>query len=268
MHTFLLLALLAAPGITAENLRCEYRAEPLGIDASAPRLSWTLAGDERAQSQSAYQVLVASTPANLEADEADLWDSGMVTSRESINIPYAGKPLVSHQRCYWKVRVWGKSGAPSEWSRAASWSMGILKPEDWHAAWIAWSRTALNSGPLPMFRREFAITRKVTRATAYICGLGFFELYLNGRKVGDHVLEPGWTNYRHTNLYTTFEVDKLLEPGANAVGVILGNGMYNVAGGRYVKFTGSMAARNSSCCFTSSSMTDPFRTLLRTTSGG
>ena len=239
MHTFLLLALLA-PGITPQNLRCEYRVEPRGIDAGLPRLSWNLASDERAQSQSAYQILVASTPAKLEADQADLWDSGKVASRESINIRYAGRPLVSHQHCYWKVRVWDKAGAPSEWSRAASWSMGIMKFEDWHAAWIAWSRTALNSGPLPMFRREFTLTRKVTRATAYICGLGFFELYLNGRKVGDHVLEPAWTNYRRTNLYATYEVDNFLHQGANAVGVILGNGMYNVAGGRYVKFTGSM----------------------------
>ena len=91
--------------------------------------------------------------------------------------------------------------------------MGILKHEDWNATWIAWSRTALNSGPLPMFRREFAVKRKVSRATAYICGLGFFELYLNGRKVGDHVLEPGWTNYRRTNLYTTYEVEDFLRPG-------------------------------------------------------
>jgi hypothetical protein len=240
MNTLLLLALLGAPGITPENLRCEYRVEPRGVDVSLPRLSWTLASAERAQSQSAYQILVASTPAGLDANQADLWDSGKVASHESGNIPYAGKPLASHQRCYWKVRVWDKGGTPSEWSPAASWSMGIMKAEDWHAAWIAWSRTALNSGPLPMFRREFTVARKITRATAYVSGLGFFELYLNGRKVGDHVLEPGWTNYRRTSLYATYEVDDFLHPGANAIGVVLGNGMYNVAGGRYVKFTASM----------------------------
>jgi hypothetical protein len=240
MNTLLLLALLGAPGVSPENLRCEYRVEPRGVDVSLPRLSWTLASAERAQAQSAYQILVASTLAGLEADRADLWDSGKVASQQSLNIPCAGKPLASHQRCYWKVRVWDKGGTPSEWSPAASWSMGIMKAEDWHAAWIAWSRTALNSGPLPMFRREFTVARKITRATAYISGLGFFELYLNGRKVGDHVLEPGWTNYRHTCLYATYEVADFLHPGANALGVILGNGMYNVAGGRYVKFTGSM----------------------------
>jgi hypothetical protein len=240
MNTLLLLALLGAPGITPENLRCEYRVEPRGVDVSLPRLSWTLASAERAQSQSAYQVLVASTPTGLDANQADLWDSGKVASHESVNIPYAGKPLASHQRCYWKVRVWDKGGTASEWSPAASWSMGMMKAEDWHAAWIAWSRTALNSGPLPMFRREFTVAHKITRATAYISGLGFFELYLNGRKVGDHVLEPGWTNYRRTSLYATHEVDDFLHSGTNAIGVVLGNGMYNVAGGRYVKFTGSM----------------------------
>jgi hypothetical protein len=240
MKTLLLVALLGAPGITPENLRCEYRVEPRGVDVSSPRLSWTLTSAERAQAQSAYQILVASRPAGLDANQADLWDSGKVASDESVNIPYAGKPLASHLRCYWKVRVWDKRNTPSEWSPAASWSMGIMKPEDWHAAWIAWSRTGLNSGPLPMFRREFKVARKITRATAYIAGLGFFELYLNGRKVGDHVLEPGWTNYRRTDLYATYEVDDFLHPGANAIGVVLGNGMYNVAGGRYVKFTGSM----------------------------
>jgi hypothetical protein len=240
MNTLLLLALLGAPGITPQNLRCEYRAEPLGVDVSSPRLSWALASSERAQSQSAYQILVASTPAGLDGNQADLWDSGKVASQKSVNIPYDGKPLASHQRCYWKVRVWDKGGVPSEWSHAASWTMGIMKAEDWHAAWIAWSRTALNSGPLPMFRREFTPARKITRATAYISGLGFFELYLNGRKVGDHVLEPGWTNYHRTRLYATYEVDDFLHPGANAIGVVLGNGMYNVAGGRYVKFNGSM----------------------------
>jgi alpha-L-rhamnosidase len=239
MTALFLLALLASPGVTPANLRCEYRVEPRGIDAVQPRLSWTLASLERAQSQSAYQILVASSPAALEGGQTDLWDSGKVASGESLNILYAGKPLLSHQRCYWKVRAWHKNSNPSEWSAAASWSMGILKPEDWQATWVAWSRTAINSGPLPMFRREFALKRNISRATAYVCGLGFFELYLNGRKVGDHVLEPGWTNYRRTNLYATYDVEDFLRPGANAVGVLLGNGMYNVAGGRYVKFTGS-----------------------------
>src|SRR5208337_1041362 len=106
MNTLLLLALLVAPGITPQNLRCEYRVEPRGVDVSSPRLSWTLASAERAQSQSAFQIFVASTPTGLDANQADLWDSGRVASHESVNIPYGGKPFPSHQRCFWKVRVW------------------------------------------------------------------------------------------------------------------------------------------------------------------
>jgi hypothetical protein len=239
MITLLLLALLASPSVTPVNLRCEFRVDPRGVEAVQPRLSCTLDSSQRGQFQSAYQVLVASSRAALEGGRADLWDSGKVASRERIQIVYNGKPLTSHMRCYWKVRVWDKDGTPSEWSPPASWSMGILKPEEWRASWVAWSRTAINSGPLPMFRREFTVTRQVRRATVYICGLGFFELYLNGHKVGDHVLEPGWTNYRRSALYLTYDVSDLLRPGANAIGVLLGNGMYNVAGGRYVKFSAS-----------------------------
>jgi hypothetical protein len=240
MATLFLLALMASSGITPQNLRCEYRVDPYGIDAARPRLSWTLESSERAEVQSAYQILVASSPATLANGQGDLWDSGKVPSHENAVIPYGGKPLASHLRCYWKVRIWDKRGAPSDWSPAAAWSMGILKPADWgHSEWITWERTSINSGPLPMFRREFEVTRAVRRATAYISGLGFFELYLNGKRVGDHVLEPGWTNYRRTTLYATYEVADFLRPGANAVGVLLGNGMYNVAGGRYVKFVGS-----------------------------
>lgn len=239
MTALWLLAVLASPGLVPGNLRCESRVEPRGVDAPKPRLSWTLESSKRRQLQSAYQVQVGSSRQALDAGRPDLWDSGKVASRESLHIGYGGKPLSSHGRCSWRVRVWDQDGAPSAWSPVASWSMGILKPEEWGASWVAWSRTAINSGPVPMFRREFTVTKPVRRATVYICGLGLFELLLNGRKVGDDVLEPGWTNYRRSELYMTYEVGNLLRPGANALGVMLGNGMYNVAGGRYVKFNGS-----------------------------
>jgi len=236
---FLLAALVGSSGLTPSHLRNEYRVDPIGVDVAQPRLSWTLDSSERAQVQSAYQILVASSRTVLDANRGDLWDTGKVASRETFGIVYSGKPLASHRPCYWKVRVWDGHGTPSEWSPAASWTMGFVKTEDWHAAWIAWSRTALNSGPLPIFRREFTIGRNVRRATAYISGLGFFELSINGHKVGDDVLEPAWSNYRRTQYYATYEVADLLRQSENALGVMLGNGMYNVAGGRYVKFTAS-----------------------------
>ena len=127
-----------APGLTPDRLRCEYLVDPLGIDAVRPRLSWIVRSGERAQVQTAYRVLVASTPHKLAADDGDLWDSGAVRSDATLHVAYRGEPLGSRARCYWKVRVWDKNGRPSPWSSPATWSMGLLAPADWdHARWIA-----------------------------------------------------------------------------------------------------------------------------------
>jgi len=411
------------------NLRCEYLDSPLGIDVAKPRLSWIIADPKseipRGVKQTTYQVLVASTPGVLDQDKGDLWDSGKVESDQSVQVEYAGKPLTSRQRCYWKARVWTRTSdlptpTSSAWSRTSSWTMGLLKPEDWSAKWIGavakvdppspagggigyhaaeaarendekWVQVdlgknvviqqvvlhALNHGvagsPVKGFgfpirfrvevaqdvdfkiskriannttadypnpghiavpfnadgvtaryvrvtatklwnrqsggnsycfalaqlevisagknvafkavvtakdsvetsewakvnltdglrfsgqpgiqpngevadlkpsatielRKEFALEKEIKRAVAYVCGLGFYELRLNGQKVGDQVLDPGWTNYRKTCIYTAYDVTAQLTRGRNAIGVMLGNGMYNVSGGRYVKFTGS-----------------------------
>jgi alpha-L-rhamnosidase len=226
-----------APGqaadLTVARLRCAYRANPLGVEAAHPRLSWGLQSAQRGQRQTAYQVLVASSAESLAKDQGDLWDSGKVVSDQSIHVPYAGKPLASRMQCYWKLRAWDKNDRPSSWSEPARWTMGLLKPTDWQARWIA------ASAPLPLLRREFRVAKPVRRADLYVCGLGFYELHLNGQKVGDSVLDPGWTNYRKTCLYAAYDVTRQLVEGDNALGVMLGNGMYNVAGGRYTKFTGS-----------------------------
>lgn len=388
------------------QLECEYQANPLGIDTQTPRLSWVLQSDrkaERGQRQTAYHILVASSDRLLKPGKADLWDSGRVESDQSILVPYAGKPLAGRHRCFWKVRVWDVNGRASAWSAAATWTMGLLTPEDWLPAhWIGgaseaqsglgdcvwvWTSepdtngkfppgrryfrrrfsvpsdakvaqarvvmtadnsftlfingkaaltgdrwetafegevTALllagenvlaveagNAGstpneagligkleilladgrtlvvpvdgswkasdqatggwhsaafedaswppvrvlgqygaqpwggisqallPPPVFRREFELGKPIRRATVYVCGLGHYELRLNSQRVGDHVIDPGWTDYRDTCLYSTYDVTRQLQRGANAFGVMLGNGMYNVVGGRYVKFRGS-----------------------------
>jgi alpha-L-rhamnosidase len=386
--------------LTLTMLRCEYRTNPLGIDALTPRLSWLLAPGlptARGLRQTAYQILVATSLESLGQSNGDLWDSGKVGSDQSNQIEYAGQPLTSRTRCYWKVRVWDQNGIPSSWSEPAFWTMGLLKPSDWRGQWIdideppqeeAWDsplensswiwfpegenaeltppgvcylrRTltlptdsaiksaqltmvadnefvfylngepvgmgnnrrmafnydatrqlrpgrnvlaimATNSGNAPnpagvigvlrvefeqsdpvvlvtdrewlafnqevkgweqselddtnwpavklighygmhpwgpvgkpdgtrlparMLRREFSVGRTVKNATAYVCGLGLFELWLNGEKIGDHVLEPGLTEYRKRCYYVTSDVKKQLKPGDNAVGVILGNGRY------------------------------------------
>ena len=220
--------------LAVERLKCEHRTNPLGVESLHPRLSWILKSSaQRGQQQRAYRVLVASSPDLLANDRGDLWDSGKITSDQSILVAYAGKPLESRKQCHWKVRAWDKNDHPSAWSAPAQWTMGLLTPDQWQAKWI------VAPMPLPLLRRGFDVSKSVRRAEVYVCGLGFYELYLNGRKVGDSVLEPGWTNYRKSCLYNVYDVTSQLRQGRNAMGVMLGNGMYNVEGGRYTKFKGS-----------------------------
>ena len=150
--------------IRVEELRCEYLVDPLGIDETAPRLSWTLHSDGRDQRQTAYQVLVASSNERLAQDQGDLWDSGKVASDETAQVVYAGKPLASRQACFWKVRVWDRDGQPSQWSQPARWEMGLLKADDWKAHWIAGPRNAAkkrdSTTPVPILRREIKLGDK------------------------------------------------------------------------------------------------------------
>jgi alpha-L-rhamnosidase len=233
------MASAAAAELTAYALEVEARSNPVGIDVPAPRLSWKLRSTVRGARQSAYQILVATAPDKLTPGQANLWDSGRVSSEETAWIPYAGAALGSFQRCWWKVRVWDAKGDASEWSGPAEWTMAVMDRSAWKAFWIAHPRASITAGPLPIFRKEFKLDRPVRRALALICGAGFHELRVNGVKAGDHVLAPAWTNYRQTVLYEALDVTPMLRPGANAIGVLVGNGFYNVAGGRYSKYTGS-----------------------------
>lgn len=216
------------------NLKCEYRENPLGVDTLQPRLSWQLESEVRGQRQTAWQILAATSPGRLAEDRADLWNSGKVASEHSIHVPYAGKPLRSGQRVYWKVRAWDKAGRASNYSQAGWWEMGLLEPADWKAAWITRPRSGapvpaepFGEHPAPLFRKEFALRKKISRARIYLSGLGYYELRLNGRRVGDHVLDPGWTTYSKRVLYSVYDVTGQLRRGPNAVGVMLGNGWFN-----------------------------------------
>jgi hypothetical protein len=226
--------LLSAADYRVSDLRCEYATNALGVDVPSPRLFWKLESTIRGAHQVAYEVLAASSARALAANRGDLWDSGRVESDETTQIPYAGRPLQSSQQVFWKVRVFWEVGKISSWSEPASWTMGILSNADWQAKWIA-ART--NSQSL-LLRREFMVKTGLRRAVAHVCGLGQYELYLNGHKAGDDVLAPGWTKYDKTCLYDTRELTGLLRPGENAIGILLGNGMYNTAAseGRYTKF--------------------------------
>src|SRR5262249_50194169 len=138
-----------------------------------------------------------------------------------------GKPLNSSERCFWKVRAWDKNDKPSAWSSPASWEMGLLSANDWKAKWIG-RTTDTNSNPAPLLRRAFNLSGKVKRARVYICGLGYYELHINGKRIGDHLLDPAYTRYDKRDLYVTYDVTDSLRKGKNAMGVALGNGWYNV----------------------------------------
>ena len=218
------------------QLRCEYADNPLGVDTAKPRLFWKLAGDARGQRQTAWQVLAASSLEVLSSAKGDLWDSGKVVSDETIHVPYRGQPLRSSQQVLWKVRVWDQEGTVSPWSQPASWTMGLLDEVDWQAAWISAREPGFET---MLLRREFTVGAGLKRAIAHVCGLGHYELTVNGGKIGQDLLAPGWSKYDKTCLYDTFDLTMPLREGRNVLGLLLGNGMYNVQGGRYTKFKGS-----------------------------
>ena len=250
----LLAGIPSAQAADVTTLRCEYLVNPLGIDVVKPRLSWVVeekaeGGNlkpERGVRQTAYQILVASSEALLKKDQGDLWDSGKVVSEQSVLVEYHGKSQGSWKQCHWKVRVWTakdeggnlklEKGVCSDWSQPAAWTMGLLEPNAWQAKWIG---AATKEHESLLLRRDFTVKSGLRRAVVAVCGLGHYELTLNGKKVSEDVLTPGWTKYNKTCLYDMYDVTGALRSGQNAVGLFLGNGMYNVKGGRYAKFTGS-----------------------------
>ncbi len=196
------------------ELRSEYLANPLGIDVKNPRLSWVLGHTERGQKQSAYQIIVSTMPS---AEKGDISDSGKMKSEQSTQVIYNGKLLESGKTYYWKVRYWDKNDNPSPYSKVVSFETGLFSREEWKGEWI---------GGGNQLRKEFVLNGRVIRGRAYVCGLGYYELRINGQKVGSNVLDPGWTTFDKRALYTTYDVSHLLRSGANAVGVMLGKGWY------------------------------------------
>jgi alpha-L-rhamnosidase len=222
---FLVLGFSLASGVTQtqgplapSELRCEYLANPLGVDTAKPRFSWMLEHSERGQSQTAYEVLVSTQP---DVPAGDIWASGKVDSVEFTQVVYGGKALSSGETYYWKVRYWDNDGRPSAFSRVASFDTGLFSRADWKGKWIKGKN---------QLRKEFALGKKVVRARAYICGLGYYELRLNGHKVGRNVLDPAWTTYDKRVLYVIYDVTGYLQWGPNAVAVMLGQGWYKATG--------------------------------------
>ena len=203
------------------SLGCEYLKNPLGIDVRQPRFAWVLAHTGRGQKQSAYQVLVASSPELLNQDRGDQWDSGKTASDDSTQVVYSGKPLASGKTYYWKVRYWDSAGNASPYSAVAQFEMGLLTREEWKGHWI---------GGDNLLRKEFALEGKVVRARAYVTALGYYELRVNGEKVGSNVLDPAFTTYPVRVLYSSYDVTPQLRAGKNAVGAMLGGGWATLRG--------------------------------------
>jgi len=222
----------AAPNIALQNLRCEMLVNPLGIDATQPRLSWEVTAGVRDVQQTAYRILVATTIEKLNANTGDLWDSGNINSDASIQVAYKGKPLKSQIACFWKVKITTNKGE-SAWSKPAQWSMGLLNASDWKGKWIGldksfpWdSITTFSKLSARYFRKEFNTPSAIKKATVHIVGLGLYELYINGNKIGADVLSQSPTDYRKTVKYDTYDVTTQVKQGDNTIGTILGNGRF------------------------------------------
>ena len=247
MSTSVVLLRASTPSqlVPPEQLTCEHQTDPLAVVSAHPRFGWILKPRDagaRGVVQSAWRIVVSSSREKLSRDEGDLWDSGRVVSNETININYAGKALTAEQTGFWKVEVWDGQAAGSGWSVPAQF---VMAPAHFEARWIAATPTDSGEGatrPMPVFRKQFGIDKPVERALLYVSGMGQYEAAINGKKVGDRELTPGWTDDRKRVLYDVYDVTALMNQGENAVGVLLGNGMFNVAQtpGRYTKFVGSL----------------------------
>lgn len=206
--------------LRVEQLTCENRVNPVGIDQARPRFGWQLVADRRGVMQSAYEITVRS-------GTQVVWSSGKHNSGQSHYISYAGKPLYSGAPYTWQVRVWDNAGTASGWSSPATFQMGILQAADWKAQWMeaGFEEDSVNR-PAQYFRKGFMLKKPIRSATAYITAHGMYEAYLNGQRVGDQYLSPGWTSYEKRLPYQVFDITSLLSRGQNAIGVVVGNGWY------------------------------------------
>lgn len=233
--------------ITIRNLSCEHQLNPLGIDHVQPRLSWIHEAKQRGARQTAYRILVASDTTTLNKNIGDVWDSEKVISEKSVLVPYQGKPLSARQSCVWKVMVWDQDDKSSPWSAHAIFEIGLPTAADWaNAQWIRLADDPRNSPlaqrpvqtkkmntpkeirsfPAPLIRKNITVRPNVTRARAYICSLGLHEMYWNGQRIGNDVLQPAVTTYDERGFYCTYDVTSVIVSGPNAVGLALGNGFY------------------------------------------
>jgi alpha-L-rhamnosidase len=242
--------------LTIAQLKCENKVNPMGIENKSPRLNWLLNTPSRDQIQTAYRILVSDNPESLKLNIGNIWDSKKIISDNSIMVEFNGRPLQSGKKYFWKVKVWNREGVESLWSTNAFFSTGLFIDSDWsNAHWIGAERLndsmllvpripvsgdkagklALQRPVVPLFRKEFLIKKRVSSAQLFISGLGQYEASINGAKIGNSFLAPGWTDYDESVLYNVYDLTNQLKPGKNAIGVIVGNGFHNINRERYRK---------------------------------
>jgi alpha-L-rhamnosidase len=216
-----------------EKSTINYFENPLGIDDRNPRINWKMSSKERNKKQSAYQIIVAESENDLNKEKNLIWDSGKKISEQNTQVHYAGIPLKSGQQCFYKIRIWDEKGMVSKWSQTGLWSMGLLNEIDWKANWIGFktkdynTKDTLHLPAAPYLRKTFSIKKKIAKATLYATSLGVYEMFLNGNKIGNDLLTPGWTDYNKRIYYKTYNLTNFIEEGENALGSILGDGWYS-----------------------------------------
>lgn len=210
---------------TPTNLRCEYLTEPIGIDVSIPRFSWRI---ESAKSftQEYYQIEIATSKELLQNGKADVWNSGRIAGNKMLAV-FEGKALSSFRRYYWQVTVWDKENKIKKTSEVSTFETAMLTPSDWQSQWIS-DENDKDFKPSPLFRKTFVAAKKIKQARAYVSGIGYYELFINGKRVGENQLDPGYTHFDKRVLYSTYDITSLLEQGENAIATVLGNGWFNI----------------------------------------
>lgn len=237
---FLLLAMLcigagfAASPLQPSELSCEYKTNPLGIDTQSPRFGWLFTATAPNQLQLAYELIVSDNLKLVQELSGNYWQTGKINSSQNIHIEYRGNALKSFTKYYWRVKVYNADGLASEWSAVASFETAMLEPGDWTAQWIgdgsvkpASDEEYYKIDRMPLLRKTFAAGKKIESARLYISGLGYYEAYVNGQKLSDHVLDPGFTTYGKQVQYVVHDITSIVKKGTNVAGVMLGNGWWN-----------------------------------------